>query len=79
MTKKRVFRVVFHCQGNIYELHARHVSHGEMYGFVEIDDIIRHTGLHPAKVLLVILELDLAGRIERHSGGGVSLLSFDPR
>ncbi|MCB1739441.1 MAG: DUF1820 family protein [Gammaproteobacteria bacterium] len=40
MTKKRVFRVVFHCQGNIYELHARHVSHGEMYGFVEIDDII---------------------------------------
>ena len=45
---------------------------------VEIDDIIRHTGLHPAKVLLVILELDLAGRIERHSGGGVSLLSFEP-
>ncbi|MCV0396428.1 MAG: DNA-processing protein DprA [Rhizobiaceae bacterium] len=39
-----------------------------------IDEIIRHTGLHPAQVYLVILELDLAGRIERHAGGAVSLL-----
>ena len=40
MAKKRVYRVVFHNQGKIYELHARHVSHGEMYGFVEVGDII---------------------------------------
>ena len=26
--------------GALYELHARHVSHGEIYGFVEVDDII---------------------------------------
>ncbi len=39
-----------------------------------IDEIIRHTGLHPAQVFMVLLELDLAGRLERHPGGMVSLL-----
>jgi DNA processing protein len=39
-----------------------------------IDEIIRHTGLHPAQVFMVLLELDLAGRLERHPGGKVSLL-----
>lgn len=41
---------------------------------VPIDELIRHTGLHPAQVFSVLLELDLAGRLERHSGGAVSLL-----
>lgn len=45
---------------------------------VEIDEIIRHTGLHPAIVFMILLELDLAGRLERHSGGSVSLLFSDP-
>jgi DNA processing protein len=40
----------------------------------EPDDIVRHTGLHPAQVMTVLLELDLAGRLERHSGGAVSLI-----
>jgi DNA processing protein len=40
---------------------------------VEIDDIIRHTGLPASSVYLVLLELDIAGRLERHSGGFVSL------
>ncbi|WP_421912945.1 DNA-processing protein DprA [Mesorhizobium sp.] len=41
---------------------------------VPVDEIIRHTGLHPAQVFMVLLELDLAGRLERHAGGNVSLL-----
>lgn len=40
---------------------------------VEIDDIVRHTGLSPAQVYLLLLELDLAGRLDRHAGGLVSL------
>lgn len=40
---------------------------------VEIDDIIRHTGLAASSVYLVLLELDLAGRLHRHPGGLVSL------
>lgn len=43
-----------------------------------IDELIRHTGLHPAVVFMILLELDLAGRLERHSGGSVSLLLADP-
>lgn len=44
---------------------------------VGIDELIRHTGLHPAQVFMILLELDLAGRLERHSGGNVSLLLSD--
>jgi len=40
MAKKNIYKVVFHQQGNLYELHARHVSHSEMYGFLEIGEII---------------------------------------
>ncbi|HWU63707.1 MAG TPA: DNA-processing protein DprA [Ensifer sp.] len=39
----------------------------------EVDDIVRHTGRSPQAVYLVLLELDLAGRLVRHRGGLVSL------
>ena len=44
---KPVYKIIFHNQGKIYELHARHVSQGNMYAFVEIEDIIfnEHTEL----------------------------------
>ena len=42
----------------------------------EIDDIIRHTGVAAQTVYLVLIELDLAGRLHRHPGGMVSL-AFD--
>ena len=41
---------------------------------VEIDEIIRFTGLTAATVRLMLIELDLDGRIERHAGGRVSLV-----
>ena len=41
---------------------------------VAVDEVIRHTGLHPAQVFMILLELDLAGRLERHGGGAVSLI-----
>ena len=40
MVEKSIFRVVFHSQGNVYELYAREVSQGVMYAFVEVGDII---------------------------------------
>nr|WP_210288091.1 DNA-processing protein DprA [Martelella radicis] len=39
----------------------------------EIDDLIRFTGVNAAKVQLILLELDLAGRLVRHPGGRISL------
>jgi DNA processing protein len=44
---------------------------------VEIDDIIRHTELRASSVYLVLLELDIAGRLHRHPGGLVSLSMTD--
>ncbi|KAA0698400.1 DNA-protecting protein DprA [Neorhizobium sp. P12A] len=44
---------------------------------VEIDDIIRHTELSASSVYLVLLELDIAGRLHRHPGGLVSLAMPD--
>src|SRR5262249_39733512 len=39
---------------------------------VAIDDLVRLSGASPAAVRRVLLELELAGRIERHGGGLVS-------
>lgn len=44
---------------------------------VEIDDVIRHTGLPASTVYLVLLELDLAGRLHRHAGGLISMSFTD--
>lgn len=41
---------------------------------VELDEIVRFTGLSPSTVHYVLLELDLAGRIARHPGGRVSMV-----
>jgi DNA processing protein len=40
----------------------------------EVDEIIRFTGVKAPVVQLVLLELDLDGRLERHPGGLVSLV-----
>lgn len=42
---------------------------------IAVDDIIRHTGMTAAQIAMVLLELDLAGRLERHAGGNVSLIA----
>jgi DNA processing protein len=41
---------------------------------VSIDDLIRMAELSPAVVRTVLLELELAGKLERHGGGLVSLI-----
>jgi DNA processing protein len=40
---------------------------------VPIDELVRLSGLRSGAVQLVLLELDLAGRLDRHAGGRVSL------
>ena len=39
-----------------------------------LDDLIRMADTSPAIVRTVLLELELAGRLERHGGGLVSLV-----
>lgn len=42
---------------------------------VEVDEILRQCQLSPSVASVVLLELELAGRLERHPGNRVSLLS----
>jgi DNA processing protein len=41
---------------------------------VPVDEIVRQAERSPAEVQTVLLELELAGRLERHAGGRVSLI-----
>jgi DNA processing protein len=41
---------------------------------VQVDELIRQSLLPPATVHTILLELELAGRLERHAGGKVSLI-----
>ncbi len=41
---------------------------------LSIDDLVRLSESSPAVVRMVLLELEIAGRLERHGGGLVSLV-----
>ena len=38
--KKPTYRITFHNQGNVYELYSHTVRQGDLFGFIEIGDII---------------------------------------
>jgi hypothetical protein len=40
VTKKKLYRVVFMSQGQIYEIYAREVGHGDMFGFVAVEQLV---------------------------------------
>ncbi|RMF98743.1 MAG: DUF1820 family protein [Gammaproteobacteria bacterium] len=40
MAAKRLYKVLFVNQGKVYELYARSVSHGGLFGFVEIEELV---------------------------------------
>ncbi len=39
MAKQRLFRVNFMGQGQIYEIYARSVSHGDLFGFITVEEL----------------------------------------
>ena len=40
MSKQNLYRVVFMSQGQVYEIYAREVGHGEMFGFIEVEQLV---------------------------------------
>jgi len=38
--KQEVYKVIFHNQGKIYEIYARHVHQSTLFGFVEVEGLI---------------------------------------
>jgi hypothetical protein len=40
MATSHIFRIMFVNQGKVYEIYARRVSHGELFGFIEVEELI---------------------------------------
>ena len=40
MSKQDLYRVVFMSQGQVYEIYAREVGHGAMFGFIEVEQLV---------------------------------------
>lgn len=40
MAATHLFKVVFHNQGKVYEIYARKVGHGALFGFVEVEELV---------------------------------------
>ena len=40
VSAKTVFKIVFMNQGKVYEIYARGVSHGGLFGFIEVEELL---------------------------------------
>lgn len=40
MSKKSLYKIIFMSQGNVYEIYARHVDHGAIFGFIEVEELV---------------------------------------
>lgn len=40
MATSHIFKVVFVNQGKVYEIYARKVNHGTLWGFIEVEELV---------------------------------------
>jgi hypothetical protein len=40
MAAKMLYKIVFMSQGQVYEIYARQVGHGVLFGFVEVEELV---------------------------------------
>ena len=40
MSKQTLYKVIFMNQGQVFEIYARKVGHGAMFGFVEVEELV---------------------------------------
>jgi hypothetical protein len=40
MAASHIFKVLFMNQGKIYEVYAKKVTHGSLFGFIELEDLV---------------------------------------
>ena len=40
MAPRHIFRIMFVNQGKVYEVYARKVNHGELFGFIEVEELV---------------------------------------
>ena len=40
MASNHIYKVIFVNQGKVYEVYARKISHGSLFGFVEVEELV---------------------------------------
>ncbi len=40
MSTKLLYKIIFVSQGQVYEIYARNVSHGGLFGFIEVEKLV---------------------------------------
>jgi hypothetical protein len=40
MSKKKIYKVIFMSQGKVYEIYARHIGQGALFGFIEVEELV---------------------------------------
>jgi len=40
MSASHIYKIIFAHQGKVYEVYARKVSHGSLFGFIEIEELV---------------------------------------
>ena len=40
MSKKQLYKVIFMSQGQVYEIYARSVGQGSLFGFIEVEKLV---------------------------------------
>jgi len=40
MATSHIFKVIFHNQGKVFEIYARKVAHGSLFGFIEVEELM---------------------------------------
>lgn len=40
MANKTLYKIAFMSQGQVYEIYARQVSHGALFGFIEVEELV---------------------------------------
>jgi len=40
MSSKKLYKIAFMSQGQVYEIYARSVGHGSLFGFVEVEKLV---------------------------------------
>ena len=38
--QRRIYKIIFMNQGKVFEIYARHISHGGLFGFVEVEKLV---------------------------------------
>jgi hypothetical protein len=40
MARKKIYKIIFNSQGKVFEIYAKQIVSGEMYGFVEVQGLL---------------------------------------